>query len=141
MLTEKTHYYKTFFEKIWQFEQNEVFVKFWKSAFLWHSHSTDHESERLICDVKRQLFRNWKQDFMHAYPFLRVTSVVACDNFNPSLLECFTFLWEGRRLRWMKCQNSGRFELFKGILKKHVVFKSQNFFVTCTLNWKKSKTF
>ena len=103
MLTEKTHYYKTFFEKIWQFEQNEVFVKFWKSAFLWHSHSTDHESERLICDVKRQLFRNWKQDFMHAYPFLRVTSVVACDNFNPSLLECFTFLWEGRRLtkdRW-----------------------------------------
>ena len=71
-----------------------------------------------------------KQDFMHAYPFLRVTSVVASDNFNPSLLECFTFLREERgRLRWMKCQNSGRFQLFKRIQKKHVVFKSQIFFV------------
>ena len=67
---------------------------------------------------------------MHAYPFLRVTSVVASDNFNPSLLECFIFLTEERgRLRWMKCQNSGRFELFKRIQKKHVVFKSQIFFV------------
>ena len=72
---------------------------------------------------------------MHAYPFLRVTSVVVSDNFNPSLLACFTFLREeSGRLRCMKCQKSGRFELFKGILKKHVVFESQNFFVTCTLN-------
>ena len=58
---------KNFFEKIWQFEQNEVFVKFWKSKFLWHSHSTDRESERLICDIMAQLFRNWKTGF-YAYP-------------------------------------------------------------------------
>lgn len=103
MLTEKTHYYKNFFEKIWQFEQNEVFVKFWKSKLLWHSHSTDHKSERFTRDVMRQLFRKWKTGFYACLSFLRFTSVVASDNFNPSLLACFTFLREGRgRLRGMK---------------------------------------
>lgn len=82
-----------------------------------------------------------KQDFMHAYPFLRVTSVVASHNFNPSLLECFTFLREERgRLRWMKCQNSGRFELFKRILKKTCCVQITNFFCVLWIE-KKVKLF
>ena len=33
---------------------------------------------------------------MHAYPFLRVTSVVLSDNFNPSLLALF-YLFKRRK--------------------------------------------
>ena len=63
-ITARTSSKKLRFEK-------RFFLGIFKSKFLQHALSADHEIDRLICDVMRQ-----KQAFMHAYPFLRVASVV-----------------------------------------------------------------
>ena len=51
--------------------KKDSFIGIFKSKFLQHALSADHGIDRLTCDVMRQ-----KQAFMHAYPFLRVASVV-----------------------------------------------------------------
>ena len=69
--------YQFFFEK-------GNFLQTFKAKFLLHNCSADCKIDRLICYVIRQINSGtdyW--DFMHAYPFLRVTSVVA-SNYNAS---------------------------------------------------------
>ena len=63
-ITARTSTKKLRFEK-------RFFLGIFKSKFLQHALSVDHEIDRLICDDMTQ-----KQAFMHANPFLRVASVV-----------------------------------------------------------------
>ena len=76
-LTERTRYYNKFVAIILCIQETEIFLEILKSTFFWHTGSPDHEINRLICDVMRQNFRNWKTGSYHSYPFLRVASVVA----------------------------------------------------------------
>ena len=63
--------------------EKRFFLGIFKSKFLQHALSADHEIDWLICDVMRQ-----KQAFMHAYPFPRVASVVVNHCFQiPKFLE------------------------------------------------------
>ena len=39
------------------------FLEFFKYKFLRHTRSADHEIDRLICEVMRHWFRNWKAGF------------------------------------------------------------------------------
>ena len=77
LVTLMSAYTNFFFEK-------GKFLQTFKAEFLLHTCSDDCKIDRLICYVIRQINSGtdyW--DFMHAYPFLRVTSVVA-SNYNAS---------------------------------------------------------
>ena len=65
---------------------------YYKSAcLLWHSRSADHDIDRLACVViRRKKFGTDKRGFMHAYPFLRVTNVIA-SNCDTSYVAFFAF--------------------------------------------------
>ena len=73
-------------ECLYQFflEKGNFLETFKAKFFFSRTCSADREIDRLICDVIREINSGtdyW--DFMHAYPFLRVTSVVA-SNYNAS---------------------------------------------------------